>query len=300
MTRTVSDPIFFNEDIAVKAGSRINVYKRVITPLPWYGSKSRHLPWLLPLLPQCKHYVEPFGGSAVVLLNRDPSPIETYNDINGEVVNFFRVLRDQPNELITAIELTPSSREEFALAIYDTAELTPLERARRFCVLCQQAFGAAGNIATLSFWSSSVTHTFRGMSTTVSRVLAKQQNLAYVAQRLLTVQIEDRPALDCIKRYDSPDTLFYCDPPYVHETRRKNFNYSNNEMTTEEHKELAALLNSVQGKVALSGYEGDLYNDLYLSPKWTKHYDKRKGTTAAKNRSARQEVLWVNYNRGLF
>lgn len=298
--RTLSDPIFFNEDINVESGSRITVYKRAFSPLPWYGSKARHISWLLPLLPQCQHYVEPFGGSAVVLLNREPSPVETYNDINGDVVNFFKVLRDQPDALITALNLTPVSREEFALSIYDTAELTPLERARRFCVRCQQSFGASGNIATLSFWSSSVAKTFRGMATSVSRVLGKQQSLAYTAQRLLTVQIEDRPAVDCIRRYDTPDTLFYCDPPYVHETRRKNYNYSNNEMSMEEHKELADLLNSVQGKVALSGYESDLYNDLFPPPKWTKLYDKRKGTSAAKNRSVRQEVLWVNYHKGLF
>ncbi len=83
----------------------------------WYGGKFRHLSWLLPLPPECNHYCEPFSGSAAVLLNRTPSPVETYNDIDGEVVNFFRVLRDQKDQLIETIGLTPFSREEFYRAV---------------------------------------------------------------------------------------------------------------------------------------------------------------------------------------
>lgn len=88
----------------------------------WYGGKFNHLDWLLPLLPSCHHYCEPFAGSAAVLLNREPSPVETYNDIDGEVVNFFRVLRDRTDELIKAIALTPFSREEFYLAVTPSDE----------------------------------------------------------------------------------------------------------------------------------------------------------------------------------
>ncbi|MEW5958229.1 MAG: DNA adenine methylase, partial [Chloroflexota bacterium] len=99
----------------------------------WYGGKFSHLDWLLPLLPQSVHYCEPFGGSAAVLLNREPAPIETYNDTDGEVVNFFRTLRDQKDALIEAIGLTPFSREEFEKAISESTNgLTELERARRF------------------------------------------------------------------------------------------------------------------------------------------------------------------------
>jgi hypothetical protein len=97
----------------------------------WYGGKFNHLNWLLPLLPYTHHYCEPFGGSAAVLLNRQPSPVETYNDIDGEVVNFFRVLRDQTDELMKTIALTPFSRKEFALAVSRPAkDLPDLERAR--------------------------------------------------------------------------------------------------------------------------------------------------------------------------
>src|SRR5437762_6850111 len=99
----------------------------------WYGGKYSHLNWLLPLLPKTIHYCEPFGGSAAVLINREPSPVETYNDIHGEVVNFFRVLRKHGDELTKAIGLTPFSRAEFEAAIATPAEHTSeLERARRF------------------------------------------------------------------------------------------------------------------------------------------------------------------------
>lgn len=105
----------------------------------WYGGKYSHLDWLLPLLPQTKHYCEPFGGSAAVLLNKEPSPVETYNDIDSELVNFFRVLRDQKEALIEAIGLTPFSREEFELAIAPPVQdISDVERARRFFIRARQ------------------------------------------------------------------------------------------------------------------------------------------------------------------
>ena len=105
----------------------------------WYGGKFSHLDWLLPLLPQTKHYCEPFGGSAAILINREPSEVETYNDIDGEVVNFFKVLREQKDELIEEIGLTPFSREEFGKAISEpTKNFTNLERARRFYIRARQ------------------------------------------------------------------------------------------------------------------------------------------------------------------
>src|SRR5260370_21845968 len=115
----------------------------------WYGGKFSHLGWLLPLLPKTRHFCEPFAGSAAVLLNREPSPIETYNEIDGEVVNFFRVLRDQKEELIEAIGLTPFSRAEFELA-FSQAEtpVSDLERARRFFVLARQVKTGLAQLAS--------------------------------------------------------------------------------------------------------------------------------------------------------
>jgi len=112
--------------------------KRKLIAFGWYGGKYSHLDWLLPLLPDCHHYCEPFAGSAAVMLNRKPSPIETYNDLDGEVANFFRVLRDEKDKLVEAIGLTPFSREEFALACEIDPEVEPLERARRFYVRARQ------------------------------------------------------------------------------------------------------------------------------------------------------------------
>src|SRR5438094_9213256 len=106
--------------------------KRIV--FGWYGGKFNHLNWLLPLLPDCHHYCEPFAGSAAVLLNRAPSPVETYNDLDGEVCNFFRVLRDDHEELTKAIALTPFSRQEFAMACQLDPSIHCAERARRFFV----------------------------------------------------------------------------------------------------------------------------------------------------------------------
>src|ERR1700678_81573 len=112
--------------------------KKKLIPFGWYGGKFSHLDWLLPLLPDCHHYCEPFAGSGAVLLNRDPSPVETFNDLDGEVVNFFRVLREEKGRLIEAIGLTPFAREEFALACEISPDLSALERARRIYVRGRQ------------------------------------------------------------------------------------------------------------------------------------------------------------------
>src|ERR1700686_446041 len=104
----------------------------------YYGGKFSHLDWLLPLLPECHHYCEPFAGSGAVLLNREPSPVETYNDLDGEVANFFRVLREQGDELSRQVGLTPFSRDKFAIACKLDPNAGPLERARRFYVRARQ------------------------------------------------------------------------------------------------------------------------------------------------------------------
>ena len=128
-------PIFLDKDSISKRANGAHIPRRSkkLIVFGWYGGKFSHLDWLLPLLPRCHHYCEPFAGSGAVLLNREPSPVETYNDIDGEVVNFFRVLRDLHEELIRSIALTPFSREEYHLAIYGERNgISDIERARRF------------------------------------------------------------------------------------------------------------------------------------------------------------------------
>lgn len=265
--------------------------KKRRTVFGWYGGKFNHLEWLLPLLPKCHHYCEPFAGSAAVLINRAPSPVETHNDIDGEVVNFFRVLRERTDELVKAIALTPFSREEFHKAIYGSVQgITELERARRFYVRARQARTGLAQTATLGRWANCKNTSRAGMSGVVSRWLGGVDALPEIAERFLRVQVENRPAIDVIRLYDAPGTLFYCDPPYLHTTRgdAKAYRF---EMDEEEHKKLAAVLNRCRGKVAISGYRCDLMDELYRG--WRRFDAPVKRCHSVKK--TRQEALWMNY-----
>jgi DNA adenine methylase len=266
--------------------------KKVIA-FGWYGGKFSHLDWLLPQLPDCFHYCEPFAGSGAVLLNRIPSSIETYNDIDGEVVNFFKVLRDEKEVLIEKIALTPFSREEFGLACELNPNITNLERARRFYVRARQVRTGLAQTASLGRWANCKNTSRAGMSGVISRWLGGINQLEFIANRLLRVQIENRPAIDVIKLYDSKETLFYCDPPYIHSTRGDTKSYRF-EMNNYDHEALANVLNNVKGLVALSNYDCDLMDKLYSPKKWKKIFAPQK--TIHSTKDLRQEVLWVNYN----
>lgn len=264
----------------------------------WYGGKFNHLNWLLPLLPKATHYCEPFGGSAAVLLNREPSPVETYNDIDSEVVNFFRVLRDQQDELIKLIGLTPFSREELRIAVQAPLEgVSEVERARRFFVRARQVRTGLAQTASEGRWAHCKLTSRAGMSGAVSRWLGSVEGLSEILERLLRVQIENAPALEVIQRYDSEETLFYCDPPYPHDSR-SDVNAYAFEMSNRQHRELAEVLHSVKGKVALSGYHSPLMEELYKDWQSIESAPKSAHSTntrADKVKQERIEVLWVNY-----
>src|SRR3990167_278874 len=152
--------------------------KKKLIAFGWYGGKYSHLDWLLPLLTKTKHYCEPFGGSAAVLLNREPSELETYNDIDGEVANFFRVLRDDKKKLIYAIGMTPFSREEFQIAIETNGNLqniSDLERARRFFVRARQVRTGLAQMASNGRWANCKNTSRAGMSGVVSRWLGRSE-----------------------------------------------------------------------------------------------------------------------------
>lgn len=266
--------------------------RRKLILFGWYGGKFSHLDWLLPRLPKCHHYCEPFAGSAAVLLNRAPAPVETYNDLDGEVCNFFRVLRERSDELTKAIALTPFSREEFATACTLDPDVPPLERARRFYIRARQVRTGLAQTATLGRWANCKDTSRAGMSGVVSRWLGGVEMLPEIAQRLLRVQIENRPAVDVIRLYDSPKTLFYCDPPYMHSTRGDSRAYRH-EMTDDQHRELADVLNHVKGKVAFSNYDCESLDQWYPQSKWFKHACEPRTNHATKGR--RVEVLWTNY-----
>lgn len=260
----------------------------------WYGGKFSHLDWLLPLLPKCHHYCEPFAGSAAVLLNREPSPVETYNDIDGEVVHFFRVLRDYHEELIRAIALTPFSREEYHCAIYGITDgISEVERARRFYIRARQTRTGLAQTASLGRWANCKNTSRAGMSGVISRWLGGVEALDDIAQRLIRVQIENRPAIDVIKLYDSSSTLFYCDPPYLHATRGDTQAYRF-EMSEDQHRELADTVNQCRGKVAVSGYDHPLMDELFPTGYWFKTLSSDR--TIHSTKDIRQEVLWTNFN----
>jgi len=243
-------------------------------------------------LPECQHFCEPFGGSAAVLINREPSPVETYNDLDSEVVNFFRVLREQKDALIEQIGLTPFSREELERACVEpTNDLSDLERARRFYVRARQVRTGLAQTASTGRWAHCLLTSRAGMAGAVSRWLGAVEDLNLIAQRLLRVQIEHAPAIEVIERFDSPETLFYCDPPYPHDSRGDSNAYAH-EMTDEQHRELAALLKQVQGKVAISSYRCALNDELYGD--WRVIEGPEKLVHSVK--TLRQEVLYVNYD----
>jgi len=260
----------------------------------WYGGKFSHLDWLLPLLPPAKHYCEPFAGSAAVLINRKPSLIETYNDVDGGVVNFFRVLRDQREALVQAIGLTPFSKLEFELAIEEpTGDLSPVERARRFYIRARQVRTGLAQTASVGRWAHCTLTSRAGMAGAVSRWLGAIEHLPEIAQRLLRVQFENAPAAEVIERYDSKDTLFYCDPPYPHDSRGDSKAYGY-EMTDDEHRKLSKVLKKCKGKVAVSSYHSPLNDEIFEG--WQCLEASEKLCHSVK--TARREVLFVNYDPG--
>lgn len=259
----------------------------------WYGGKFSHLDFLLPNLPgDATHFCDVYGGSAAVLINREPAPVETYNDLDSELVNFFAMLRHpaKGERLLKAIALTPFSREELAIACTPEAGLDNVERARRFYVRARQTRTGLAQTSSQGRWAQCILTSRSGMAGAVSRWLGAIEGLVPIIDRLMRVQIDNAPALEVIRRYDTPETLFYLDPPYVHDARRDTHAYFG-EMSDAEHTELAQLLHTIRGRAAISGYRSELYDSLYG--------DWRRVDAPAKNchsvRQLRQESLWMNY-----
>lgn len=233
-----------------------------LSAFPCYGGKVMYAPWIISHFPEHHHYVEPFCGAASVLFAKEPSPIETINDVDGNIVNFFKQLRDHPDELIRAVDLTPHSREEYVAAVKARDSETPiaddLERARMFFILAMTARMGIFQTCKNGSWKYDVTHV---RSSAWSGNLPR---LEVISLRLKRVQVENLDALDIIKRYDSSGTLFYVDPPYVHESRgpSKRMPYLG-EMTNGDHSELASTLNTVSAAVVVSGYQCDFAESAY-------------------------------------
>jgi len=215
---------------------------------------------LLPLIPKHKQYIEPFFGGGSVLFAKEPAEVETINDIDGGVVNFFRVLRapEKAKVLIEKARLTPYSREEF-YHFRDTWQdcEDPIEKAYRWFVVARWSFsGDFGN----SF-GTVVATARRGRAQTVSHWLSAVEMLPEVVERLQRVQIENQDFRVLMKRYCTEDSFCYCDPPYIASTRRSKAGYKH-EMTVEDHRDLVELLLVLPGKFMLSGYKHEIYEPL--------------------------------------
>lgn len=253
-------------------------------PFAYYGGKTRIAERIIGMFPAHDHYVEPFAGSMAVLLAKPPSKLETVNDIDQDLMTFWRVLRDRPEDLARSAALTPHCRAEH-IAARDLDVVDDLERARRVWVLLSQ--GRTGTLRTTGwrFYQDPA-----GTGTAMPDYLDAYVRRMYIAaERLHAVSLECRPALDVIDAYGRHgEVLIYCDPPYFGD-RAVGYRH---EMTSEDvHRALADALNGCRSSVVLSGYASPLYEDLYDG--WHRT-EIPSGTGQAGAYEARTEVLWSN------
>jgi DNA adenine methylase len=259
-------------------------------PVKWHGGKHYLAARLVALLPPHQTYVEAFGGAASVLLNKPPSAVEVYNDLDGSITRLFRILRDRGPELREKLTLTPYSELEFETCQQEpVTDLDELELARRDVVRWRQSIGGRGD-----GFSATLHRVRRDMADVVSGYLSCiDEELPKIIERLRTVQILHRPAIDVIRKWDSVDTVFYLDPPYVSESRTSK-NVYDCEMTTADHRELAKTLHACVGKVILSGYPSDLYAELYGD--WRTHdFTVANHAAGGTSKAKMTERVWLNW-----
>ncbi|MFL9510294.1 DNA adenine methylase [Acinetobacter baumannii] len=259
----------------------------------YHGGKFRLATWVISHFPNHTCYTEAFGGAAGVLLQKPRAYAEVYNDLDGEIVNLFRVLRneEQRNKLIEQLVFTPYSRDDFQEA-WEPCE-DPIEKARRLIIRAQMGFGSAGASKGITGFRID---TKRAYGTAQSLWVTYPNHLAIVGQRLSGVLIENRPAIQVLQDHDDCETLHYVDPPYVHDTRysgAKTGCVYRHEMSDQEHEELLKVLLELEGKVIVSGYPSELYND-YLA-KW-KRVDTKARISSGRGTDTRTECLWISPN----
>lgn len=253
----------------------------------YHGGKFRLASWVLDHFPPHKCYVEPFGGAAGVLIQKARSYAEVYNDLDGDIVNLFRVLQGEHSSqrLIELLTLTPYSRAEFELAWQPTDD--SIERARRLIIRAQMGFGSAGASKGITGFRID---SARAYGTAQHLWQRYPEHLGAICQRLTGVLIENLPATKVMLAHDAADTLHYVDPPYMPNTRAKG-RYYRHEMSDREHAELLATLKTLRGMVVVSGYPSDLYKTELAS--WTMNTTSAR-ISAGRGGSTRQECLWIN------
>ncbi|WP_440217168.1 DNA adenine methylase [Chromobacterium piscinae] len=258
--------------------------------LRYHGGKFRLASWVISFFPPHSCYVEPYGGAAGVLLQKERSYAEVYNDIDGDMVNFFRVLQDVElsEKLVRLLNLTPYARCEFDLSWWPSE--CSVERARRTIIRAQMGFGSAG--ATKKRTGFRI-DTRREYATAMHLWLKYPESIADIGMRMQGVLVENRPALDVILQHDSSETLHFVDPPYVLGTRKLSpgSSYYRHEMSDDEHMLLLDVLADVKGMVVLSGYSSCMYENRLQN--WQRFTTKSR---IAANRGAgvREEVVWIN------
>ncbi len=279
--------------IAPSADGQHFLRKPVLHPALCYcGGKFSIGKWIIQHFPSHHTYLEPFGGGASVLLQKRPAPCEIYNDLDGEIFNFFRVLQDAERRkmLITRLSLTPHSREEYMQA-WRVADKEPISRACALFIKSWQGIGPAATRKHRSGWSVSTT------TSSLSKWLNAIENLPAVVERLRRVHLEHRPAIDLIKRHDNPETLLYVDPPYLFSTRSDASHSSHDnyrhEMDDEAHVKLLEILKKSKSMIVLSGYPSTLYDSTLAG--WRRQ-EKSTYTDGAgmKKKKPVTEVIWMN------
>lgn len=273
-------------------------------PLIYFGGKSKIAKWVCKHLPTGgRPYVEPFCGAASILLYREPAPVEVINDIDGDIVNLFRVLRDE--ELFPKLErkllLTPYARAELELALSMETE-DPVERAWRTMVLYN--FGTAGlRAASIGNWGRAITYASRGVAGTVNSWLCRLALLGEWHERLMRVQVDNRDALDVLDNYDNPEAIFYIDPPYHWSARRSGSLTC--DVGDNYHDKLVDKMLTLRGSAVLSGYSCEPYKRLEKNG-WARVEravacfavsctGKRRGMARREGANAdRIECLWIN------
>jgi DNA adenine methylase len=266
---------------------------RKLIAFNYFGGKFTYVEQLEKLFPKHRHFIDVFCGSMAVTLNKKPSEIDTANDINGDVINFFKVLRESPDELITLLELTPIAREEYNQAFYqkDNDSLSELERARAFYVRVRQSFYGLGSQRQNKGWHAVKTISRARRPETVSKWKNAIEKLDPVFERLLNIQIESRDFRTIIPVMDFEEAFFYCDPPYPTDCRGSKNDYAF-DFTNQDHEELAEMRNGVKGNVMLSSYVSPLPEKLYKG--WYQvRFEKKLNNIRTK---PVQECVWLNYN----
>jgi len=256
----------------------------------YHGSKWRIAPWIISHFPKHRIYVEPFGGSGSVLLRKERSKIEVYNDLDGEIVNLFQVVREHGEELSRLVYLTPYSRSEFIKAFEPSDN--HIEQARRTLVRSFLGWGSGyisnseNDKCAKPHNGFSIDYRVKDRGTRNYVWLKVPGTILSVIERLRGVIIEAVDYKNVIAKNDTNNTLFYVDPPYLSDVRDSGNDYRH-EFSEENHKELASVLNNVKGSVIISGYNSKLYKKLYQ--KW----ETKSIETYTAGNTKRTELIWI-------